>query len=159
MFVIGQLRSKRLRFPNRSAFPCRLRRRRNSGSKAGGRRSPGIGRDACNRREALTWHGEPFAVASCLTPIRRREGARHLRRAVRRVPRMELDAEGITSLNRARWTPKQAFEATVRHAEDLRVDASCFYSPEAERFWAKKEHHVPDPDCTCGMYAEITCSI
>jgi hypothetical protein len=61
--------------------------------------------------------------------------------------------EGITSLNHARWTPKVAFEATCRHADDLRsMKASCT-TPEAEKFWRKQAHHVPDPECTCGMYA------
>jgi len=47
--------------------------------------------------------------------------------------------EGITSLNGARWTPKVAFEAKCRAAE-----------------LEMKSHQVPDPSCTCGMYAGIT---
>ena len=45
------------------------------------------------------------------------------------------DSEGITSLNNARWTPKQAFEAVCRYDNH--------------------DHLVPDPSCTCGMYAGI----
>lgn len=65
------------------------------------------------------------------------------------------NSEGITSLNRAMWTPKQAFEAQCPQHEDLRSMQAASNTPEARAFWAKNEHHVPDPNCTCGMYAGI----
>lgn len=49
-------------------------------------------------------------------------------------------SEGVTSLNSALWTPKVAFEATCNYGDD-----------DLPRF----DHRVPDPDCTCGMYAGI----
>lgn len=64
--------------------------------------------------------------------------------------------EGVTSLNGALWTPKVAFEATCPHADDLRsMKAAAGSSPAAAKFWEKHSHHVPDPSCTCGMYAGI----
>ena len=63
--------------------------------------------------------------------------------------------EGITSLNGALWTPKVAFEATCPHADDLRSMQAASGSEAAKKFWEKQAHHVPDPDCTCGMYAGI----
>ena len=64
--------------------------------------------------------------------------------------------EGIASLNHAKWTPKVAFEATCRHADDLRDMQAASCSKAAKKFWDKQAHHVPDPDCTCGMYAGIS---
>ena len=64
-------------------------------------------------------------------------------------------AEGITSLNGALWTPKVAFEATCPHADDIRSMQTASASEAAKKFWEKQAHHVPDPDCTCGMYAGI----
>jgi len=64
-------------------------------------------------------------------------------------------AEGVTSLNGALWTPKQAFEAKCPHADDLRSMQAACSTPQAKAFWSKKQHLVPDPNCTCGMYAGI----
>ena len=63
--------------------------------------------------------------------------------------------EGVTSLNGELWTPKVAFEATCPHAEDLRSMQTVCSTPQAKAFWSKKQHLVPDPSCTCGMYAGI----
>ena len=64
-------------------------------------------------------------------------------------------AEGVTSMNGEMWTPKQAFEATCLQTERLRsVQAACS-TPQAKAFWSKQRHLVPDPGCTCGMYAGI----
>jgi hypothetical protein len=62
---------------------------------------------------------------------------------------------GITSLNGALWTPKQAFEAKCPHADDLRSMQAAASSPGAQKFWKSKQHLVPDPNCTCGIYAGI----
>lgn len=64
-------------------------------------------------------------------------------------------AEGVTSLNGALWTPKQAFEAMCPQTEDLRSMQAACSTPQAEAFWKRKQHLVPDPKCTCGMYAGI----
>jgi hypothetical protein len=64
-------------------------------------------------------------------------------------------AEGITSLNGALWTPKVAFEATCHYADDLRSVKAAAPNTKAQEFWNKQAHHVPDPSCTCGMYAGI----
>ena len=64
-------------------------------------------------------------------------------------------AEGVTSLNRALWTPKVAFEGTCRYTDDGRSMQAASSSPAAKKFWEKQAHHVPDPTCTCGMYAGI----
>lgn len=64
-------------------------------------------------------------------------------------------AEGVTSLNGELWTPKVAFEATCPHADDLRSMQAAVTTEEAKRFWQSKQHLVPDPSCTCGMYAGI----
>ena len=69
------------------------------------------------------------------------------------------NAEGITSLNGSLWTPKEAFEAKCPHVDDLRsMQAAAPNTPAmkaAKAFWDKQTHLVPDPDCTCGMYAGI----
>jgi hypothetical protein len=64
-------------------------------------------------------------------------------------------AEGITSLNGEPWTPKVAFEARCPHADDLRSMQAASLTPAAQRFWQRQQHLVPDPGCTCGMYAGI----
>ena len=63
--------------------------------------------------------------------------------------------EGVTSLNRELWTPKQAFEAKCPQHEDLRSMQAACGTPEAKKFWCGRRHDVPDPNCTCGMYAGI----
>jgi hypothetical protein len=63
--------------------------------------------------------------------------------------------EGVTSLNRELWTPKQAFEAKCTQHEDLRSMRAACGTPEAKKFWYGRRHDVPDPNCTCGMYAGI----
>jgi hypothetical protein len=63
--------------------------------------------------------------------------------------------EGVASLNGVLWTPKVAFEATCPHADDLCSMQAAALTPEAQRFWKSKAHLVPDPSCTCGMYAGI----
>lgn len=63
--------------------------------------------------------------------------------------------EGVTSLNGERWTPKQPFEAKCPQHEDLRSMQAACSTPEAKKFWCGKRHDVPDPNCTCGMYAGI----
>lgn len=65
------------------------------------------------------------------------------------------NSEGITSLNGALWTPKVAFEATCPRADDMRSMQAASGSEAAKKFWEKQAHHVPDADCTCGMYAGI----
>jgi hypothetical protein len=64
-------------------------------------------------------------------------------------------AEGVTSLNGALWTPKVAFEATCHYAGDLRSIRSAAIGSVAAEFWESKSHQVPDPSCSCGMYAGI----
>lgn len=51
--------------------------------------------------------------------------------------------------------PKVAFEATCPHADDLRSMQTACSTPQAKAFWSKRQHLVPDPSCTCGMYAGI----
>jgi len=63
--------------------------------------------------------------------------------------------EGITSLNGVLWTPKVAFEAKCHYTDDLRSMQAASMTPEAKAFWDKQAHHVPEPSCTCGMYAGI----
>jgi hypothetical protein len=63
--------------------------------------------------------------------------------------------EGVTSLNGAPWTPKIAFEATCHYAADLCSMRAAAIGSVAAEFWKSKSHHVPDPSCTCGMYAGI----
>jgi len=64
-------------------------------------------------------------------------------------------AEGVTSLNGALWTPRDAFEAKCLYAANVRSMRSAASSPAAKEFWEQHTHHVPDPTCTCGMYAGI----
>jgi hypothetical protein len=66
-----------------------------------------------------------------------------------------LTDEGITSLNGVLWTPKQAFEATCNLRDDWKSMYASVTSDEARKFWKATEHCVPDPGCTCGMYAGI----
>jgi hypothetical protein len=65
------------------------------------------------------------------------------------------NAEGITSLNGSPWTPKEAFEAVCPHTEDLRSVQAAATTEAGRKFWQDKSHQVPDPSCTCGMYAGI----
>ena len=65
------------------------------------------------------------------------------------------NAEGITSLNGSLWTPKEAFEAVCPHTEDLRSMQAAATTEAGQKFWQDKSHQVPDPSCTCGMYAGI----
>lgn len=58
-------------------------------------------------------------------------------------------AEGITSLNGVLWTPKKAFEATCR----LMTDPPMTMTADGPTW--QNQHQVPDPGCTCGMYAGI----
>ncbi|MGH7224949.1 MAG: hypothetical protein ACRELF_17130 [Gemmataceae bacterium] len=65
--------------------------------------------------------------------------------------------EGVVSLNGEPWTPKQAFEAKCLYADRQRsLKAAAVKTPEAQEFWDRHQHHVPDPTCTCGMYAGIS---
>ena len=64
-------------------------------------------------------------------------------------------AEAVTSLNGALWTPKVAFQARCPHADDLHSMRAAARGTAAEKFWQAKQHLVPDPSCTCGMYAGI----
>jgi hypothetical protein len=63
--------------------------------------------------------------------------------------------EGVTSLNGVLWTPKQVFEAKCHYAADLCSMRAAAIGSVAAEFWKSKSHHVPDPSCTCGMYAGI----
>jgi len=65
------------------------------------------------------------------------------------------DKEGVTSLNGARWTPKIAFEATCDYHSDWKNMLASVTSEQARKFWKANQHCVPDPGCTCGMYAGI----
>jgi hypothetical protein len=64
-------------------------------------------------------------------------------------------AEGVTSLNGALWTPKVAFKAACHYAADLCSMRAAAIGSVAAEFWKSKSHQVPDPSCTCGMYAGI----
>lgn len=64
-------------------------------------------------------------------------------------------AEGVTSLSGEMWTPKQPFEATCPQTERLRSMQAACSTPQATAFWSQQRHAVPDPGCTCGMYAGI----
>jgi uncharacterized protein YjhX (UPF0386 family) len=64
-------------------------------------------------------------------------------------------AEGVTSLNGSLWTPKVAFEAVCPNHEDLWSMQAAASTEAAREFWQSKSHLVPDPTCTCGMYAGI----
>jgi hypothetical protein len=64
-------------------------------------------------------------------------------------------AEGVTSLNGEPWTPKVAFEAKCHYRNDWRNMVAAASSEGTRKFWQSKEHRVPDPKCTCGMYAGI----
>lgn len=64
-------------------------------------------------------------------------------------------AEGVTSLNGALWTPKVAFEAACHYSADLCSMRAATLTPSARKFWQSKAHQVPDPGCSCGMYAGI----
>ena len=64
-------------------------------------------------------------------------------------------AEGVTSLNGALWTPKVAFGATCHYSADLHSMRAAATGSVAAEFWKSKSHQVPDPGCTCGMYAGI----
>ena len=35
------------------------------------------------------------------------------------------------------------------------IDSQPLALPGAQKFWKSKQHLVPDPSCTCGMYAGI----
>lgn len=64
-------------------------------------------------------------------------------------------AEGVTSLNGKLWTPQAVFEATCSRAADLcSMQAACS-TDAARKFWQRQSHPVPNPSCTCGMYAGI----
>ena len=63
--------------------------------------------------------------------------------------------EGVTSLNGVLWKPKVAFEATCHYAGDLRSIRVAAIGSVAAEFWESKSHQVPDPSCSCGMYAGI----
>jgi hypothetical protein len=65
------------------------------------------------------------------------------------------NAEGITSLNGALWTPKVTFEGTCHYAADLCSMRAAAIGSVAAEFWESKSHQVPGPGCTCGMYAGI----
>jgi hypothetical protein len=72
----------------------------------------------------------------------------------------QWDAEGIKSLNNARWTPGVAFEAKCPHAEEGRKLSSLLSSSlsiNGVQFtdFPEPAHLVPNEDCTCGMYAGI----
>lgn len=64
-------------------------------------------------------------------------------------------AEGVTSLNGELWTPKVAFEATCDYHNDWKSMLASASTEAALKFWESNAHHVPDPSCTCGMYAGI----
>ena len=64
-------------------------------------------------------------------------------------------AEGVTSLNGEGWTPKVAFAARCREADDLRSVQAAVATDEAKRHWQSRQHLVPNPGCTCGVYAGI----
>ena len=64
-------------------------------------------------------------------------------------------AEGVASLNGVLWTPKLAFKATCHYAADLRSMRAAAIGSVTAEFWESKSHQVPDPGCTCGMYAGV----
>ena len=64
------------------------------------------------------------------------------------------DENGVSSLNGKKWTPKVAFEAQCEYRDDWKsMFASA--SDDNKRYWQSQEHHCPDVNCTCGMYAGI----
>jgi hypothetical protein len=64
-------------------------------------------------------------------------------------------AKGVASLNGAPWTPKVAFEAKCEYREDWKSLVASATTDEARKWLESKEHFVPNPNCTCGMYAGI----
>ena len=64
-------------------------------------------------------------------------------------------AEGVTSLNGVLWTPKVPFEATCTENRETQSMVSAATTDKTRAFWQKAVHPVPDPGCTCGMYAGI----
>jgi hypothetical protein len=65
------------------------------------------------------------------------------------------NAEGITSLNGALWTPKVAFEAACHNRDDWKWLVASATTDETRKWLQSKEHYVPNENCTCGMYAGI----
>jgi hypothetical protein len=65
------------------------------------------------------------------------------------------NADGITSLNNALWTPKVAFEATCQYRDDWKWLVASATTDETRKWLRSKEHCVPNENCTCGMYAGI----
>jgi hypothetical protein len=65
------------------------------------------------------------------------------------------NAEGITSLNGALWTPKVAFEAMCHNRDDWKWLVASATTDETRKWLQSKEHYVPNENCTCGMYAGI----
>lgn len=61
----------------------------------------------------------------------------------------------LTSLNKEPWTPKVAFQANCHFVDDHRSMVAAATTLSAKKFWEEHAHQVPDPDCTCGMYAGI----
>ena len=64
-------------------------------------------------------------------------------------------AEGLTSLNGVLWTPKVAFEAKCAENEKKQSMVAAASTEKTRQFWQKAIHPVPDPGCTCGMFAGI----
>lgn len=63
--------------------------------------------------------------------------------------------EGVNSLNGELWTPKVAFEAKCLENERKQGMVAAALNDKTRAFWQKQIHPVPDPGCTCGMYAGI----
>ena len=124
---------------------------------------PGLGDDRrachCHRREALTWRGRaPIAAAVCPTPgtawIWRRCPTRTSSRSRRTVrgtgqPRASRPSTGRCGRPSKRSKPRATTPTTCARCKPPPT------RPAAKKFWEKQAHHVPDPDCTCGMYAGI----
>lgn len=68
----------------------------------------------------------------------------------------QWDSEGLKSMNHAKWTPGVAFEATCSRFGGV---SPAPWMSQADRDECQAElaerHHVPDENCSCGMYAGI----
>ena len=112
---------------------------------------PGNGDDPC--REALT--AAPPSLAP--RPLRRGlgEGARHVRRAVRRVPRLELERQGNHFPERLALDAQGSVRSEVPSRRRPALHASCRPLIGGTKVLEIQAAPCARPNCTCGMYAGI----